>query len=117
MKFGLSENVICEINSVIEKYPQIEKALIYGSRAKGNFRNGSDIDLTIFGKDIDHDLLLKLLAELEKLLLPYYLDINIYHKISNIDLLQHIRNFGKEFYTRKSMLPKSETVQTDPTIL
>ena len=45
MKFGLKEKTITDIQSVFATVPEIEKAIIYGSRAKGNFKNGSDIDI------------------------------------------------------------------------
>ncbi len=51
--YGLKEKHIKAINSVFSKYPQIEKTILYGSRAKGNYRNGSDIDLTLVGDDLD----------------------------------------------------------------
>lgn len=50
MKFGLKDETILKIQSAFIKFPGIEKVVIYGSRAKGNYRNGSDIDITLFGK-------------------------------------------------------------------
>jgi uncharacterized protein len=52
MKFGLTENTIEKFNSVFEKYPEIEEVVVYGSRAKGNYREGSDIDITLKGKKL-----------------------------------------------------------------
>jgi len=52
MKFGLKEEIIKKINGVFEKYPAVDKVIIYGSRAKGNYKRGSDIDLTLFGDRI-----------------------------------------------------------------
>jgi predicted nucleotidyltransferase len=49
LRFGLKESVIRKICSVLARYPQVEKAILYGSRAKGNYKNGSDIDLTLRG--------------------------------------------------------------------
>ncbi|MCW0484384.1 nucleotidyltransferase domain-containing protein [Gaoshiqia sediminis] len=49
MKFGLSETTISLLCSVFENYPEIEEVIIYGSRAKGNYREGSDIDITLKG--------------------------------------------------------------------
>jgi predicted nucleotidyltransferase len=48
-RFGLTETTIQKINGIFTRYPQVEKTVLYGSRAKGNFKNGSDIDLTLFG--------------------------------------------------------------------
>lgn len=58
LRFGLKEAAIQKICGVFARYPQIEKAVIYGSRAKGNYKNGSDIDLTTHGKDLTLDILL-----------------------------------------------------------
>lgn len=98
MKYGLKENIIKNTNNIFAKYLQIEKAILYGSRAKGNFTNGSDIDLTLIGKNIDIILLQKIENDLEDLLLPYTFDISIYKHISNKNLLEHISRVGKIFY-------------------
>jgi predicted nucleotidyltransferase len=70
------------------------------SRAKGNFKPGSDIDMVLKGTKIDLHLLNKISLELDDLLLPYIFDVSIYHQISNPDLIAHISLFGKTFYTR-----------------
>jgi predicted nucleotidyltransferase len=98
MKFGLKENIIGKINSVFYKFPQVEEVVIYGSRAKGNYREGSDIDFTLKGKNLNHKLLNSISLELDKLFLPYILDISILNKISNLDLIEHISRVGKVFY-------------------
>ena len=59
MKFGLKEKTIEQINQILAGYPQIKKAIIYGSRAKGNFKTGSDIDITIEGRELNLKLLNK----------------------------------------------------------
>ncbi len=56
--FGLKADTIRKINEVFVRYPHIEKVLIYGSRAKGNFKNGSDIDLTLVGENLNLEILL-----------------------------------------------------------
>ena len=86
--------------SVFARYPELEKAILYGSRAKGNYKSYSDIDLTLIGKKLDLTLQNKIENELDDLLLPFKFDISIYNKISNSDLLGHIDRVGKEFYTR-----------------
>ncbi|MBI1838205.1 MAG: nucleotidyltransferase domain-containing protein [Flavobacteriia bacterium] len=101
MKNGLSEDVINRINTIFSNYPQIEKVILYGSRAKGNYRNSSDIDLTIFSKSITIEDLYKIEIELDDLLLPYTIDLSIFSKISNPDLIDHIQRVGKDFYFKK----------------
>ncbi|MCX8482832.1 MAG: nucleotidyltransferase domain-containing protein, partial [Crocinitomicaceae bacterium] len=55
-KFGLLENDMSEIVDVLSQFSSIEKAVLFGSRAKGNFKNGSDIDIAIFGNDLNSDI-------------------------------------------------------------
>ena len=58
--FGLKEKHIKDIQSVFIKYPGIEKAIIYCSRAKGNYRPASDIDLALKGEELNLSTLLKM---------------------------------------------------------
>ncbi len=99
---GLTKRDIDRIKAVFSKYKQIEKVLIYGSRAKGNYKPASDIDLTLIGKNIDLSLQLKIEFDLDDLMLPYKFDISIYDKITNPEFIDHIIRVGKEFYKRKS---------------
>jgi len=62
--------------------------ILYGSRARGNYRNGSDIDLALVGKELDLTTLFKVETELDDLLLPYKIDLSIHHKIENPDLFR-----------------------------
>ncbi|MBC8054424.1 MAG: nucleotidyltransferase domain-containing protein [Sphingobacteriaceae bacterium] len=102
MKFGLKEEVIEKINAVFNQFPQIEKVILYGSRAKGNYRNGSDIDLTLIGEGLNLDLLNKVDIKIDDLLLAYSFDISIYKQISNPDLVAHIERIGQVFYEKIS---------------
>ncbi len=98
--YGLKPQTIQAINSVFSKFPDIEAAVIYGSRAKGNYHNGSDIDLTIKGELLDLSLLFKIETELDDLLLPYSIDLSIFHKIDNQKLVEHIEKIGLIFYKK-----------------
>ena len=100
MPYGLKGKHIEAINSVFSKYPQIEKTILYGSRAKGNYRNRSDIDLTLKGEALTLSILSKIETELDDLLLPYKIDISIHHKIENPDLLEHMDRVGIVFYEK-----------------
>jgi uncharacterized protein len=107
-KFGLSENTIDKINRVLSHYPEVNKAILYGSRAKGNYRNGSDIDLTLLGgDDMNLSILARILSEIDDLLLPYSFDISIYADISDPDFLDHIERVGEIFYTRDDFVSLS----------
>lgn len=102
MKFGLSANTILKLLQLFSKYETIEKVIIYGSRAKGNFREGSDIDLSVEGEDFDASYLLKIKNEIDDLLLPYKVDLSSYANINNDDLKDHIRRVGKLLYEKKT---------------
>jgi len=97
MKYGLNEDVIAKIKSVFAKYPQIKKVVLYGSRAKGNFRDGSDIDLSLFADDIELSLLQKIELELDDLLLPYTFDLSVYSELKSDELKEHIDRVGVLF--------------------
>ena len=100
MNYGLKEEAIRKIESVFSNYAQIEKVVLYGSRAKGNFTNGSDIDLTLIGNDLEFNLLLKILSDIDNLMLPYKFDISLYNSITDKELLDHMKIVGKLFYTK-----------------
>ena len=102
MSFGLSNDIITRIHSVFRKYPEIENATLYGSRAKGNYKPYSDIDLTFEGKNRSLNLIHRIAVDLDDLLLPYFFDLSIKEKITNPDLLDHIKRVGMEFYSLKS---------------
>lgn len=70
------------------------QALIYGSRAIGTFRNGSDIDICLKGKKLSTKTFLKMENQLDDLMLPYTFDICIYHKIDNPNFINHIDRVG-----------------------
>ena len=97
MQFGLSTEDINKIKEVIVRFPEIERVIIYGSRAKGNYKPSSDIDLTLVGEKLTLTLLQTLENEIDDLLLPYKFDISIFHQISNPDLIAHIDRVGKVF--------------------
>jgi predicted nucleotidyltransferase len=99
-KFGLKESTIVKINGVFSAVPEIEQVILYGSRAMGTCRNGSDIDLTIKGNNVTHSQLLWIENQLDDLLLPYTIDLSLLHQIANNDLLDHIRRVGVVFYER-----------------
>ena len=100
MKYGLSEQDFSMINSVFLKNKKIELVKIFGSRAKGNYRYNSDIDLVIEGEisDIESQLIL---SELDELPLPYIFDIKVLNNINNADLIEHIKRVGKLIYIKK----------------
>ncbi len=100
MRFGLDEEVIERIQRVLAKYPCVERAVLYGSRAKGSHKPGSDIDLNLQGEGISAKERDKILWELDDLNLPYGVDVTVLNEISHAKLLEHIRRVGVVFYER-----------------
>ena len=98
MKYGLPQSTVQKICAVLSRYPQVERAILYGSRAKGNYKNGSDIDLTLRGgADLTLKVLYRISDELDDLLLPYTIDLSILDQISDPDVVEHIQRVGMTF--------------------
>jgi predicted nucleotidyltransferase len=98
MKFGLSDTVIKELQDIFRHHSNIEKVLIFGSRSKGNFRAGSDIDLAVIGKGIDYSQLLTIRCEIDDLDMLYSVDLLDYQKKIGTPLGDHIDRVGQIFY-------------------
>ena len=98
MKFGLSYTVIKELQEVFRRHANIEKVLIFGSRSKGNYRPGSDIDLAVIGKDLDYSQLLEIRCEIDDLELLYSIDLLDYQKKKGTPLGDHIDRVGQVFF-------------------
>ena len=98
--FGLKEHEIQEVCAVFNQFNQVNEVILYGSRAKGNFKPGSDIDLTMKGENLNLTVLNEISWSLDDLLLPYMIDLSIFDHIDNKDLLEHIERVGQVFYRR-----------------
>lgn len=96
--FGLPSNVINSIVSVICNNKKIEKIILFGSRAKGNFKKGSGIDIALFAEDLEYNELLKIKVEISELPLPYTIDILDFNKIKNEDFKSHILRIGIQLF-------------------
>ena len=101
MEFGLSDHTLKKIRQALAAYPSVEKAVIYGSRAKGTYSRGSDIDLTLFGADLDQKQCSDIEDALDELLLPYMIDLSVYELLDHEGLKQHIDRVGKVLYRKK----------------
>lgn len=100
MKFGLDDKTIERMQTVLVRYPEVDKAVLYGSRAKGNYKMGSDIDLTLYGSGLTLTILHKIENELDDLLLPYKIDLSIFEQIADPAVIDHIRRVGVVFYEK-----------------
>lgn len=98
MKFGLSDTVIQELQDVFRRHANIKKVLIFGSRSKGNYRTGSDIDLALIGNDLDYQQLLDISTEIDDLELLYSIDLINYHAKVGTPIGDHIDRVGQVFY-------------------
>ena len=98
MKFGLSDTVIKELQDVFRRHANIKKVIIFGSRSKGNYRAGSDIDLAVIGNDIDYNQLLSIHCEIDDLELLYSVDLLDYQKKKGTPIGDHIDRIGQVFY-------------------
>jgi predicted nucleotidyltransferase len=100
MNSGLSAATIAAIHGVLAQHPRVVKAVLYGSRAKGNYKIGSDIDLTLFGEGLEYSEMMDIAMELDDLLLPYMIDLSIFEKLDHAELKEHIERVGQLFYEK-----------------
>lgn len=97
--YGLSNATISAIHAALARFAVIESAVLYGSRAKGNFRPNSDIDLTLYvSEPVPSRLLFDVIGAMDELDTPYSFDISLYSHIDNDSLKEHIKRVGVEFY-------------------
>ncbi len=101
MKYGLSLQTRQKIGAVFSRYPQIEEAVLYGSRARGDFKNGSDIDVTLRGTDdLTGTLLSRIATDLDDQLLPYTIDLSLLKDIRNPEMMAEIEAVGVPLYKK-----------------
>lgn len=93
-KFGLPPYVMERLLAVIRKYPAVRKITLYGSRAKGNYRHNSDIDIVLNAPRLSWSQFNAIEQEIDDLLLPWKVDLALEHQIENPDLLDHIARVG-----------------------
>ncbi|MFN7901617.1 MAG: nucleotidyltransferase domain-containing protein [Holosporales bacterium] len=106
MPFGLPDRSIALLHDILRQYPGIEKAIVYGSRAKGTYKAGSDIDLTLVGDSLTTRDQWRIASALDDSPLPYMVDISLLHQITNPQLRAHIERVGVAFYERDEPKPE-----------
>lgn len=100
--FGIKEKSYQLLIGALKKVPEIEKAILFGSRAMGNHQTGSDIDIAIMGEKVNYDLLRHLQNLLnEHLPIPYFIDVIDYHSIQLEKLKEHIDTKGISIYEKQ----------------
>lgn len=99
MKFGLTQADMQQIVKALKQFPQIELACIFGSRAKGNYKSGSDVDIAISGEEISPEIVTRLGVILnEETPLPYCFDIVHIQSLTDSSLKEHISRVGQWFF-------------------
>ena len=95
MRYGLPEEHIKIILDYIARYSEIEEAVLFGSRALGTYKPGSDVDIALKGNEVDSFLAAHLKSEIEEeTFLPYFFDFVAYSKLNHKDLIRHIDEYG-----------------------
>jgi predicted nucleotidyltransferase len=98
MKFGLKDEYITILKMIFQKYPSIEEVVIYGSRAKGSFKERSDLDLIIKNSKIERYTISDVLFDIDESDFPFMVDLQDFELIKNKKLIEHIERVGKPFY-------------------
>ncbi len=99
-RFGLNEKTYEQIKNLLYFFDEIEKVKIFGSRAKGNYKPNSDIDLALYGENIDEKLLLHIAFELDELPTPYKFDVIDYKTVNTPAMKESIDKYGIIFYEK-----------------
>jgi len=87
MEYGLKQQEVDSIKQIFSAFPEVEKAIIYGSRAKGTYKTNSDIDLSLMGSKLTLGIVNQISWQLDDLLLPYTFDLSNFHQINNAALV------------------------------
>jgi uncharacterized protein len=97
---GLSEKTVNAIRGVFARHAAVEQAILFGSRAKGTYKPGSDIDLVLRGSSLNQRTLNRIYEELDDLPIPYGLSLVLSSKVTDPEVEAHIRRVGIVFYER-----------------
>ena len=95
---GLTQEIVTQLQKIFNQYPAVKQVKIYGSRVKGTYKHNSDIDLVLYGKGLNTFLVADILCAIEDSAIPYLVDIQIYDKIVNRQLQDHIDRLGVLVY-------------------
>ncbi|WP_059172389.1 nucleotidyltransferase domain-containing protein [Bacillus sp. FJAT-27445] len=108
--YGLLEKDLDYIDRALSSFSEIDTAYIFGSRAMGNYKRGSDVDIAISGKGVTEKTLFQVYDLLnEEYPLPYFFDVVIYEDIKNEELKRHIDTVGKKIYQRENQTNRSKS--------
>ncbi|RVU40121.1 nucleotidyltransferase domain-containing protein [Rheinheimera riviphila] len=100
--YGFTPAQLQMIRQVLAQFPAIEKAVLFGSRAKGTMNTRSDIDLAVTGNLLDRHQLAQIALAFDETDLPWQVDLKALHDIQSKALLEHIARIGQQIYPEKS---------------
>lgn len=100
MKYGLEDSHLSELTAILASIPHIERASLYGSRARGDYKAGSDIDLCLYGDGITRQDLTSLSDKLYESRIPYFFDVVVWQKLHNASFMENIERDGKDIYNK-----------------
>ena len=101
MKYGLFDSQLKTIEEILASHPEIEEALLFGSRAMDTFKEASDVDIALKGSKVNSKLAIKLQSYFEEETdLPYFFDFVSYSHIDNKNLIKHIDKEGIIIYRK-----------------
>ena len=99
--FGLDKKIIEDIISILKKYKEVESAKIFGSRARGDYKKASDIDIALFGENLTHTINTKIFYDIDELYFPYKIDLINFNSLSIDNIIRdNILKEGIEFYAK-----------------
>jgi predicted nucleotidyltransferase len=101
-KHGLSDKTVESVRLVLRRYPEILRAILFGSRAKGTYKPGSDIDLALIGPDVTQQVVNHIYGELDDLPIPHTFSLIILSQVDDAEVLAHIDRVGIPFYEKAS---------------
>lgn len=110
MEYGLSDVELRKLSELFARYEDIEEVILYGSRAKGNYKPFSDVDISLVGPRLTRSALNQISLAIDDLLLPYQFDLSIFHKLTNPELKEHIQRVGISIFNRDYSRDQSKVV-------
>ncbi len=98
--YGLTERDMKTLHEIFQRHASIKEVKLFGSRAKGNFKPGSDIDLAVMNNEVRENELLRVRAEMDESTLPYRIDLVNYNALARNEFIDHINRVGIIFFKR-----------------
>ncbi len=100
LSHGVPQGAVDRITEVLSRFPDVEQAILFGSRAKATHRPGSDIDLALVGNDLDWRVVGKIYDAMDELLLPYRFSLMVYDRSTDPEVAAHVQGVGIPLFQR-----------------